>query len=38
MGIMLADVVTHPEGVTAGGNALANILKPTYAAMLGYRP
>lgn len=37
-GIILADLVTHPEGVQAAGSALVGILKPTYSAMLGYRP
>lgn len=34
-GIIVADLVTHPDGVQAAGSALVNILKPTYNAMLG---
>lgn len=38
VGIIIADLVTHPEGVIAGGNALIGVLKPTYSAMLGVAP
>jgi hypothetical protein len=38
IGIIVADLVTHPDGVKAGGSALAGILKPTYSALLGTVP
>ena len=38
VGVIIADLVTHPSGVTAGGNALGGILKSTYSAMLGTVP
>jgi hypothetical protein len=34
-GIILADILIHPQGTTAAGNAAAGILKPTYNALLG---
>lgn len=34
-GIMLADILTHPTGSQAAGNAAASIAKPTYNALLG---
>jgi hypothetical protein len=38
VGIIVADLATHPEGVKAGGDALGNVLKSTYSAMLGVVP
>lgn len=34
-GIIVADILIHPEGTQAASNGLANILKPTYNALLG---
>jgi hypothetical protein len=34
-GVMLADVLIHPEGAKAAGNAIDQILKTTFGAMLG---
>lgn len=37
-GVIVADVLTHPAGVTAGGTALNNTLKTSFTAMLGTVP
>lgn len=34
-GIVLADVLIHPQGTTAATNGVATVLKPTYNALLG---
>lgn len=34
-GIIVADILTHPQGTQAAGNAAATIAKPTYNALLG---
>lgn len=34
-GIILADILIHPQGTQAAGNAAATIAKPTYNALLG---
>ena len=34
-GVIAADVLTHPGGTTAAANGVANVLKPTYSALLG---
>jgi flagellar motor component MotA len=34
-GVVLADILIHPVGTTAAGNAAASILTPTYNALLG---
>lgn len=34
-GIMFADVLKNPAGTTAATTGVANILKPTYNALLG---
>lgn len=34
-GVIVADILIHPEGTQAASNGLANILKPTYNALLG---
>lgn len=34
-GIIIADVLTHPQGSQAAGNAAATVAKPTYNALLG---
>lgn len=38
VGVIVADLVTHPEGVKQGGTVLVNILTATYTAMLGSVP
>lgn len=35
VGIIIADVLTHPSGTTAAANGLTGILDPTYNALLG---
>ena len=35
VGVIAADLVIHPAGTTAAGNALNQILSTTYGAMLG---
>ena len=35
VGVIIADLVIHPAGVTAAGNATNQILSTTYGAMLG---
>lgn len=34
-GVILADILIHPAGSQAAGNAAATIAKPTYNALLG---
>lgn len=34
-GIIVADILIHPEGTKAAGTAVAGILTPTYNALLG---
>jgi len=34
-GIIVADVLTHPEGTKQAANGLASVLTPTYSALLG---
>lgn len=34
-GIIIADILIHPAGSQAAGNAGATVLKPTYNALLG---
>lgn len=34
-GIIIADILTHPAGSQAAGNAASTIAKPTYNALLG---
>jgi len=34
-GVIIADLMIHPEGVKAAGTALDNTLKTTFGAMLG---
>lgn len=38
VGIIIADAFTHPAGVTAAGNSIVNIEKPTFSALLGTPP
>lgn len=35
VGVILADMFIHPDGVTAAGNATNQILGTSYGAMLG---
>lgn len=35
MGVILADIWTHPNGTNAAANGVVNIEKPTYNALLG---
>ena len=35
-GIIIADILTHPTGTAAAGNALTSFAKPSYNALLGY--
>lgn len=35
MGVILADILIHPDGTTAAANGVASILTPTYRALLG---
>ena len=34
-GIIAADVLTHPKGTAAASQGVAQILRPTYNALLG---
>lgn len=35
-GVIIADILTHPTGTQAAGNALTSFAKPSYNALLGY--
>ncbi len=35
VGVIIADIWTHPGGTKAAGNGLAAVLTPTYTALLG---
>lgn len=35
VGIIIADVLIHPEGTRQAANGVAGILTPTYSALLG---
>lgn len=35
LGIIGADLVTHPEGVKTGGQQLDSVLRTTFSGMLG---
>jgi len=37
-GIIIADALAHPNGVTSAANGLVSIATPTYAALLGQAP
>ena len=37
-GIIIADALAHPNGLTAAANGLVQIATPTYAALLGQAP
>jgi hypothetical protein len=34
-GIILADIIVHPQGTTAASNGIVSILTPSYNALLG---
>lgn len=34
-GVIVADILIHPEGTQAAANGVARILTPTYSALLG---
>lgn len=36
-GVIIADILIHPEGTQAASNGVAGILKPSYNALLGYK-
>lgn len=38
VGIIVADLMIHPEGVRQAGLAINNVLTPTFGAMLGKAP
>lgn len=38
IGVIVADIVTHPDALKAGGNALGGILATTFTGMLGQAP
>lgn len=35
IGVIIADVLIHPEGTKQAANGLSSILTPTYSALLG---
>jgi hypothetical protein len=35
MGIIVADILIHPEGTKQAANGISSILTPTYSALLG---
>lgn len=37
-GVIIADVLIHPAGTAAAATGVANVLKPTYSALLGTPP
>jgi hypothetical protein len=37
-GVIIADALAHPNGLSAAANGLVNIATPTYAALLGQAP
>lgn len=38
VGVIVADILIHPDGTTAAANGVASILKPSYSALLGTAP
>lgn len=34
-GVIIADILIHPQGTQAAANGIATIAKPTYNALLG---
>lgn len=37
-GVILADILIHPDGTQAAANGVATILNPSYRALLGQQP
>lgn len=37
-GVIIADALAHPNGLTSAANGLVAIATPTYAALLGQAP
>lgn len=35
IGIIVADILIHPEGTKQAANGISSILTPTYSALLG---
>lgn len=35
-GIILADILVHPQGTKAAADGVATVLRPTYNALLGH--
>jgi hypothetical protein len=35
VGVIVADILLHPQGTQAAANGAASILTPTYSALLG---
>ena len=35
IGIIISDILIHPQGTQAAANGLTSILTPTYSAILG---
>lgn len=38
IGVIIADIATHPDALKAGLNGLNSILTTTFSGMLGYNP
>lgn len=38
VGIIIADLITHPSGTTAAGNAINNLASTSVAGLLGTAP
>jgi len=38
VGVIIADALTHPAGVTAAGNSIVALEKPSFQALLGTPP
>lgn len=38
VGIIIADLLTHPDGTTAAANGFVSIEKPTISGLLGNAP
>ncbi len=36
-GVIIADILTHPQGTQAAANAISTVAKPSFNALLGYR-
>lgn len=36
-GVIVADILIHPQGTQAAANGIASILTPSYNALLGYK-